>query len=64
MKKTGEMDIEIKKLINQNRLKKVKPNYKKKIKLQIDQIKRKHKREFIKKEIKKRQIQKYKEGNQ
>ena len=64
MKKPGEMDVEIKKVIHQNRLKKVKPNYKKKIKLQIDQIKRKHKREFIKKEIKKRQIQKYKEGNQ
>lgn len=55
-KKVSEVDLEIKKVVIQNKNKKVKPNYKKKVKQQIDKIKRKHRREVIQKDIKKRQI--------
>lgn len=56
-KPTTELDLEIKKVVTRSKGKKVKPNYKKKVRLQIDKVKRKHKREVIQKDIRKRQIQ-------
>ncbi len=56
-KKINELDLEIKKVIVQSKKQKVKPNYKKKVRTQIDKIKKKHRREMIQKDIKKRQIQ-------
>lgn len=43
--------VAIRKVINMHKKDKVKPGYKKKIQAEIDQIKRKHKREIIKKDI-------------
>lgn len=52
-----ELEKEIKKIVNKSQSKKnkVKPGYKKKIKMEIDKAKRKRKREIIKADIKKRQ---------
>lgn len=55
-KKVTELDLKIQKVVATNKNKKVKPNYKKKIKMQVDKLKRKHKREVIQKDIRKRQI--------
>ena len=55
-KKVTELDLQIQKVVATNKNKKVKPNYKKKIRDQVDKLKRKHKREIIQKDIKKRQI--------
>jgi len=56
VKKVTELDLKIQKVVATNKNKKVKPNYKKKIKIQVDKLKRKHKREIIQKDIRKRQI--------
>ena len=39
---------------------KVKPNYKKKVKLAVDKVKRKHRREIIKKDIRRQREERYK----
>lgn len=55
VKKTAnELDLEIKQIVVNSKNKKVKPNYKKKVRQQIDKVKRKHKRQAIQKDIKKR----------
>ncbi len=63
VKKPTQLDLEIKKVLHIKRSSKVKPNYKKKIRVQIDQLKRKKRQEMIKKDIH-RQLKKKKEGNQ
>ena len=52
-----ELEKEIRKIVNkrQSKKNKVKPGYKKKIKMEIDKAKKKRKREIIKADIKKRQ---------
>lgn len=61
-KKDEELDLKIKKAKAGLRAKdkKVKPGYKKKIKQEVADIKRKHRREKIKKEIRKERIERYK----
>ncbi len=57
-----ELDKNIKKAKYEAKSNKVKPNYKKKVKLAIDKVKRKHKREIIKKDIRRQQTERYKEN--
>lgn len=57
-----ELAKEIRKVSLKNKNAKVKPGYKKKIKEEIDQIKRKHKRQMIKKSIEEQRKKSYKPG--
>lgn len=50
-KENPELSVKIKKLVAENKPKKVKPGYKKKIKYEIDKLKQKEKRKLIKKDI-------------
>lgn len=60
-----ELDKEIKKIKAQGgRNKKVKPGYKKKQKIAIDKAKQKHRREIIKKDIRRQRVERYKRENQ
>jgi len=61
-KRDEELESEIRKIQNKARgnNKKVKPGYKKKVKLQIEKAKQKHRREIIKKDIKRQRIERYK----
>ena len=61
-KKETIVDVEIKKII-QTANKKVKPNYKKKIELQIKEVKRKAKRQRIEELVNKERIKRYKIEN-
>ena len=61
-KKETEVDRQIRDVINKSS-KKVKPNYKKKVKLQIKEIKRKAKRNRIEELVNKERIKKYKIEN-
>ncbi|WP_412032082.1 DEAD/DEAH box helicase [Malacoplasma muris] len=61
-KKETEVDVQIRKII-QTSSKKVKPNYKKKIKLKINEVKRKAKRNRIEELVNKERIKKYKIEN-
>jgi ATP-dependent RNA helicase CshB len=57
-----ELENEIKKATSKVRTSKVKPNYKKKIKLVKEKVVRKHHREMIKKDIRRQQVERYREG--
>lgn len=61
-KKETEVDVQIRKVIS-TASKKVKPNYKKKVKLQIQEIKRKAKRKRIEELVNEQRIKKYKMEN-
>ncbi len=56
-----ELDKEIKIATSKARTNKVKPNYKKKIRLAKEKVIRKHRREMIKKDIRRQQVERYKE---
>lgn len=61
-KKKIDTDLlrEIKKAKYENRGKKVKPGYKKKVRNAIDKVKQKHKREMIRKDIRRQRVERYK----
>lgn len=62
IKKTNvELDKAIKKAKSSVNTKKVKPGYKKKVKLAVDKAKKKYKREIIKKDIRRQRVERYKE---
>ena len=61
--KTSQLDADIQKAISLNKSKKVKTNHKKKVKLAVDKVKRKHKREVIQNDIKRRTRQRAIEKN-
>ena len=52
---------DIKKAKYENKGDKVKPNYKKKVKLAINKVKQKHKREVIRKDIRRQRVERYKQ---
>lgn len=54
---------DIKKAKYENKGKKVKPGYKKKVKLAIEKVKQKHKREIIKEDIRRQRVERYKRMN-
>lgn len=54
-----ELDLEIKKAKMKTMSKKIKPGYKKKVKIAIDKVKRKHRREVIKKDIRRQREERY-----
>lgn len=54
-----DLDLEIKKAKSMTMSKKVKPGYKKKVKIAIDKVKRKHKREIIRKDIRRQREERY-----
>lgn len=58
-----ELEKEIKKAISVNKSNKVRPGYKKKVKDAVEKAKRKYRRDIIKKDIKKRQVERAKEKN-
>ena len=64
--KSKKIDPELAKEINKVKLKnknaKVKPGYKKKMQAEIDKLKRKHKRQIIKKSIEEQRKKSYKPG--
>ena len=60
----GDLERDIKKAKALSMGKKVKPGYKKKVKNAIDKVKRKHKREIIKNDIKRQRLERYKKANQ
>jgi len=55
-----ELLRDIKKAKYENKGYKVKPGYKKKVKLAIDKVKQKHKRELIRKDIRRQRVERYK----
>lgn len=55
-----ELLRDIKKAKYESKGNKVKPNYKKKVKIAIDKVKRKHKREIIRKDIRRQRVMRYK----
>lgn len=57
-----ELDKEIKKAISQTKTTKVKPGYKKKVRNAVDKVKRKHRRQMIKKDIRRQMVERYKEN--
>lgn len=61
-KQDSELDKEIRKISNiaKGKNKKVKPGYKKKVKVQIEKAKQKHRREIIKKDIRRQRVERYK----
>jgi len=60
-KQDSELDQEIRKITNlSKRNKKVKPGYKKKVKLEIAKAKQKHRREIIQKDIRRQRVERYK----
>ena len=54
-----ELDIAIKKAKITTMTKKVKPGYKKKVKTAIEKVKRKHRREIIRKDIRRQREERY-----
>lgn len=58
--KPHPVNDEIRKVVNQHAKKKVKPNHKKILKMEIQRIKQKHRREIIKKDIERQKIERYK----
>lgn len=66
-KKDTELDLKIKKIVHQSKgkNKKVKPGYKKKVRNEIAKAKQQHRREIIKKDIRRQRVERYrKEGRQ
>ena len=61
--KQHPINDEIKKAIGKSSKKPVKPNYKKKLKQEIEKIKRRHKREIIKKDIERQKLERYKQNS-
>lgn len=60
-KKVNEkLELEIKKAKNSVKSKKVKPGYKKKLKLAAEKVKRKYKRNIIKQDIRRQRVERYK----
>ena len=60
---TTELAKEIKKATSKLKTTKVKPNYKKKIKLAKDKVVREHRRKIIKKDIRRQRVERYKEAS-
>lgn len=58
-KKTSELDVEIQKTVAKTRSKKIKPNYKKKVQQAVAKTKQKHRREVIRKDIRRQQEERY-----
>ena len=56
----NELENEIKKAKSKAMGKKVKPGYKKKVKIAIDKVKNKHRREVIKNDIRRQRVERYK----
>ncbi len=61
--KPNPLNDKIREIVNKGKHAKVKPNYKKIQKAQIEHLKRKHKREIIEKDIQRQRREKYKKGN-
>ena len=59
-KTNDDLEREIKKAKHQAMGKTVKPGYKKKVKNAIDKVKRKHRREVIRKDIRRQRVERYK----
>lgn len=59
-KSNNELEKEIKKAKHMAMSKNVKPGYKKKVKNAIDKVKRKHRREVIRKDIRRQRVERYK----
>lgn len=59
---TNELAREIKKATSKVKTDKVKPNYKKKLKIVKDKVIREHRREIIKKDIRRQRVERYKES--
>ena len=57
--KASELDLEIQKVVAKTRSKKIKPNYKKKVKEVVAKTKQKHRREIIRKDIRRQQEERY-----
>lgn len=55
-----ELELEIRKAKNSVKSKKVKPGYKKKLKLAAEKVKRKYKRNIIKQDIRRQRVERYK----
>lgn len=62
-KRNLELDKEIKKAKAITKNDKVKPNYRKKTKIAVDKVIKKHRREVIRKDIRRQQVERYKENN-
>ena len=60
-KEDEELTSKIKKAKHLATTKQVKPGYKKKVKAAIDKVKRKHKREIIRQDIRKQRVERYKQ---
>lgn len=58
-----ELDNKIQRTIARTRSNVVKPGYKKKVKQAVDKVKRRHRREMIKKDIQRQRREKYKKGS-
>lgn len=54
-----ELDVEIRKAVNRNKSKKVKPGYKKKVRVAVEKVKKQQRRKAIKKNIRKQLEEKY-----
>ncbi|MGI6714358.1 MAG: DEAD/DEAH box helicase [Bacilli bacterium] len=54
-----ELSVAIKKAVAETRTKKVKPNYKKKVRVAVEKTKRKHRREIIRKDIRRQREERY-----
>lgn len=63
-KNNNELEKEIQKAKHMAMSKTVKPGYKKKVKVAIDKVKRKHKREIIKNDIRRQRVERYKKEAQ
>lgn len=59
-KKDNDMAVKIKKAVAVNKTNKVKPGYKKKIKEAVAKVKKEHRREIIKQDIRRQRVERYK----
>ena len=64
-KKDTELDLKIRKVVNlsKGKNKKVKPGYKKKVREEVKKVKQQHRREIIKKDIRRQRVERYKKEN-
>ena len=64
-KKDSELDQKIRKVVNlsKGKNKKVKPGYKKKVREEVKKVKQQHRREIIKKDIRRQRVERYKKEN-
>ena len=54
-----ELNKEIKKAISKNKSDKIKPGYKKKVKMAVEKVKKSHRRQIIKKDIRRQMTERY-----